>query len=305
MNYKKINGIIAPMVTPLLGYDTIDTEGTHRLVEHLVAGGVSALFVLGTTGEGPSLSHALRRKFIRTVSDSLDGRLPMLVAVSDTSMAESLSLAHEAENCGAMAVAATPPYYFSGNISELVCYYKALADRLPLPLFLYNIPSRVKVSISVAAIRELSSHPNIVGVKDSSADMTYFSSLLLNFRGKDFPVYMGPEEQTAAAVLLGADGAVNGGANLYPELFVSLFKAAASGKIGEVRRLQDKLMFLSDSLYHLLPDSDGSFIAAIKCALHLKGICSSCLAYPFRPIGGNLERKVSDVLALLDSKGYT
>ena len=299
MKSLKINGIITPMITPLLDNDTIDVEGTRRLSDHLIDGGVSAIFLLGTTGEAQSISAALRAEFVRIVLEHVADRVPVLVAVTDTSLADSVALGHVAAKYGAAALVAAPPYYFPANQKELVRYYKALADRLPLPLFLYNMPSKVKVFLNVETVLELSKHPNIIGIKDSSANMSYFSRLLHYFGGTEFSVFMGPEEQMAAAVLMGANGGVNGGANLFPKLFVSLYKAAAEGNVAEVRRLQDRVMFLSETLYNLTPCSDGSFACAIKCALHQKGICSAYAAYPFQTFEGELEEKVKAGLELL------
>ncbi|MBQ7194805.1 MAG: dihydrodipicolinate synthase family protein [Bacteroidales bacterium] len=305
MKPLKIKGIITPMVTPLLDNDTIDAEGARALADHLIEGGVSAIFLLGTTGEAQSISERLRKEFICTVTRHVAGRVPVLVAVTDTSMEESIELARHAKECGADALVAAAPYYFPGNQKELVRYYKALADKLPLPLFLYNMPSKVKVFLNVDSVLELSKHPNIIGIKDSSANMSYFVRLIHYFAGTDFSVYMGPEEQTSAAVLLGADGGVNGGSNLYPELFVSMYKAAERGDLNETRRLQDRIMSLSEALYNLTPDSDGSFACSIKCALYLKGIIkSSYMAYPFIRFDKELEDKVKTILGDLDSKGY-
>ena len=165
---KILTGIVPPMITPLLDCDTLDREGTVRLVEHLLSAGVHGLFLLGTTGEGPSLSYKVRYEFVELVCKQNAGRVPVIVAITDTSFAESIRLANHAKECGANYLVAAPPYYFPGNQTELVNYYKALADNLPLPLFLYNMPSKVHVFLNVTSVLELSKHPNIVGVKDSS-----------------------------------------------------------------------------------------------------------------------------------------
>ena len=116
-----------------------------------------------------------------------------------------------------MAVVAAAPYYFAPSQQELIEYYTALADALPLPLFLYNMPSHVKVFLEPATVKTLAEHPNIVGLKDSSANMTYFQTLLYHLGDReDFALYVGPEELTGESVVMGADGGVNGGANIFP-----------------------------------------------------------------------------------------
>ena len=287
------------MITPMLDAATIDAEGAARIADRMIAAGVAGIFILGTTGESQSLPMRLRFDFVSLVAKHIAGRVPLLVGITETSLEDSLALAEHARKCGAAGVVSAPPYYFPANQKELIDWYTALADASPLPIYLYNMPSKVKVFLNVGTVLVLSKHPNIVGVKDSSGNQSYFQSLLFHFAGSDFAVYMGPEEQTAAAVLSGADGGVNGGANLFPELFVNLYKAAAKGDVEEARRLQKRVMFLSDSLYGLEPGSDASFVKAIKCALEVKGICSGYLPLPYKPFGPEMKAKVAAILETL------
>ena len=142
-----VRGIIPPMITPMKDNNTLDAEGARRLVEHMIAGGVHGIFILGTTGEAQSLSYPLRYELTDLVCTQVAGRVPVLVGITDTSLEESLRLARKAADCGAAAVVSAPPYYFAPSQQELIEYYTALADRLPLPLYLYNMPSHVKVMI--------------------------------------------------------------------------------------------------------------------------------------------------------------
>ena len=191
------------MVTPLIDNNTLDRDGTVRLVEHMIAGGVHGIFILGTTGEAQSLAYHLRYELTELVCSAVAGRVPVLVGVTDTSLEESLRLAHKAAECGAAAVVAAPPYYFAPSQPELTMYYKALADALPLPLCLYNMPVHVKVSLEPATVKELAGHPNIIGLKDSSSNMVYFQTLLYELSDRpDFALFMGPEQLTAESVML-------------------------------------------------------------------------------------------------------
>ncbi|MBR3931845.1 MAG: dihydrodipicolinate synthase family protein, partial [Tidjanibacter sp.] len=124
---KKIQGIIPPMITPLLGEDTIDRKGAEQLVERMIAGGVHALFLLGTTGESQSLSLACRYEFVELVCGLVAGRVPVLVGITETSLTESVKLAEKAKECGAAGVVAAAPYYFAPSQQELIDYYTALA----------------------------------------------------------------------------------------------------------------------------------------------------------------------------------
>lgn len=287
------------MITPLLDAVTIDEAGAKLIADRMIEAGVAGIFILGTTGESQSLPARLRYDFVKLITSHVAGRVPVLVGITETSLEDSLDLAEHAFKCGAAGVVAAAPYYFPANQSEQILWYTALADRSPLPVYLYNMPSKVKTFMNVPTVLKLSKHPNIVGVKDSSGNQSYFQSLLYHFAGTDFAVYMGPEEQTAAAVISGADGGVNGGANLFPELFVNMYKAASAGNIEEASKLQKKIMRLSDSLYGLEPASDASFVKAIKCALELKGICSGYLPLPYKAFEGREKAKVQEVLETL------
>lgn len=117
---------------------------------------------------------------------------------------------------GADALVAAPPYYFAPGQAELIQYYNDLANQLPLPLFLYNMPSHVKVMIEPETVLALSENPNIIGLKDSSANGVYFQKLIYLLRNKpEFTLLCGPEEMTAEVILMGGHGGVNGGANLF------------------------------------------------------------------------------------------
>ena len=282
METKKIRGIIPPMVTPLKGNNELDNEGIVKLVERMVSGGVHGLFLLGTTGEAQSLTYEVRREFIRKVCEQVSGRVPVLVAITDTSFDESIRMAEFAKENGAVGVVAATPYYFPLSQVEIYEYFTALADASPLPLYLYNMPSHVKAFLEVPTVLKLAQHPNIVGLKDSSANMTYFRTLYHHLGGKDdFALYVGPEELTGECVLMGADGGINGGANLFPELYVEMFNAAEAGDLKKVRELQDRIMKISTSLYTVGKYSS-SYLKGVKCALSLLGICKGYLAWPYR-----------------------
>ena len=280
---KPLRGVIPPMVTPLLDDEHLDVEGLERLVEHILAGGVHGLFLLGTTGEAPDLPYDVRRELIRRVCDQVDGRVPVLVGITDTVFTESLKLAAHAQACGADAVVAAPPYYFAAGQPELLDYYRNLADRLPLPLFLYNMPSQVKVMIDVKTVVELARHPNIVGLKDSSGNIGYFNACRYHLRDRsNFSILMGPEEAMGEVVLMGAHGGVAGGANLFPKTFVDLFNAAVAKDVDRVRELQERVMRVSSLIYGV-GHHNSSFVKGVKCALSLMGICSDTLAAPREP----------------------
>jgi 4-hydroxy-tetrahydrodipicolinate synthase len=292
-------GIVPPLVTPMTDRDTLDSAGLERLIERGIAGGVHGLFVLGTTGEGPSLSYRLRAEVIRESCRLVKGRVPVLVGITDTAFVESVKLAQMAAEAGADAVVAAPPYYLPEGQPELLDYLQSLLPEMPLPFFLYNMPSLTKVSFEVETIHRLIDDERIAGVKDSSGNMVYFHRLCHLLKDRpDWSIFMGPEELLLDAVLAGAQGGVNGGANLFPSLYVALFEAAAAGDVLRARELHTVVLEVSDRLYKVGRHTS-SIIKGLKCALSIEGVCDDFMAEPFRRFEPADRHRVAEMLEQL------
>lgn len=299
---KPLCGIIPPMVTPLANRQTLDLEGIERLVEHILAGGVSGLFILGTTGEGPSLTFRMRQQLIEHVGERVAGRVPLLVGISDTAFDESIALAEFAADAGAQAVVAAAPFYYPASQIDLVAYSKHLAAESPLPLLLYNMPSHTKLAFEIDSLRRLMDVPNIVGLKDSSADMIYFHHVRrLKLQRPDWTLLVGPEELLAESVLLGGDGGVCGGANVFPRLYVQLYEAARRGDLARVRQLHEEVLRIAAALY-TVANPGVSVIAGLKCALSAWGICSDNVAEPFHAPSENQRQRIRERLDELGTR---
>ncbi len=282
---RPLRGIVPPMITPLQDNDTLDTAGLERLIEHILAGGVHGLFTLGTLGEAPALSHRLKHELVERVCAQVKGRVPVLVGLIDTSVAEVLSLARKAADAGADALVLTAPYYYPASQSDLLAYLEHVVPQLPLPVLLYNIPDRPAPVFDVETVRAAAQMPNIVGLKDSSRNMVYFRQLQFRMEDRpDFALLMGTEILLAEAVLHGAHGGVSGGANLLPRLYVDLYEAAQRGDIARAQALHRMVMRLKATLYSVSREPSG-FLRALKCVLSCLGICSDFLAEPFRAFG--------------------
>ena len=298
-----LSGIIPPLVTPLKDNETLDTASLERLIEHLIAGGVHGLFILGTTGEEQSLSYGLRKQMIQEAARINRGRLPLLVCVTDTSIVESIRLARVAADCGADGVVSAPPYYFATGQPELAQFYEELVPQLPLPVFLYNMPSHVKVSFAPDTVRRIAQSEQVVGFKDSSANAVYFQSVMYTMRQRpDFAMLVGPEEITGECVLLGAHGGINGGANMFPELYVGMYDAARTGNLKRVQQLQQLIMQISTTVY-TVGRHGSSYLKGLKCALSLLGIIDDdFVASPFYKFETPEREKISQALAALPIK---
>lgn len=277
---EQLHGVIPPLVTPLRAPDELDVAVLERLMERILAGGVQGLFVLGSTGEGPSLSYRLRRELIERACRLVHRRVPVLVGISDTAFVESLTVARWAADAGADAVVAAPPYYLPAVQADLLRYVQRLAAASPLPLVLYNMPGLTKVALAPETVRQAMDHPRIVGLKDSSGSMSYLHQVM-RLRGPrtDWPVLVGDEETLPYALAAGASGGVHGGANVFPRLYTHLYAAVVSGDQARVRQLH-ALVVRFGELYRVGRPPESAGVLGIKCALAVLGIGDDVLAEP-------------------------
>jgi 4-hydroxy-tetrahydrodipicolinate synthase len=242
------------------------------------------------TGEGPSLSYGLRGEMIERTCQQVAGRVPVLVGITDTAFSGSVEVACKAKDAGAQALVLAHPPYFPAAPPEILSYLEHLAPELPLPVFLYNMPSHTKLVFQPKTVRAAADIDGIVGLKDSSANMFYFHQVQMLLKDKpDFTLLVGPEELLAETVLLGGHGGVNGGANMKPQLYVDLYKAAMAKDLAKINSLHEKVMKISGKIYTV--GAYSSYLRGLKCALSCMGICSDNLAEPFQPFGAE-ERKI-------------
>jgi dihydrodipicolinate synthase/N-acetylneuraminate lyase len=292
-------GIIPPLVTPLVDYDTLDITALARLIEHVLAGGVSGIFILGTTGEGPSLSYRLREEMIRETCRLVNGRVPVLACVTDTAYVESTRLARIAQEAGASAIVIAPPYYFYESQQDLVRHLERLTNDVALPVFLYNMPRLTKVAFDVPTVKIAARNRKIAGIKDSSGDLKYLAEVIDAVRDRpDFAVFIGPEEMLVQGMRLGCSGGVTGGANLKPRLFVGMYQACIAGDWDEAERLQQQSREMAKALY-TIGDSSSSYLRGLKSALAAAGLCNSTLAIPFAPFEEDEQKLLKQRVATL------
>lgn len=310
---QPLRGIIPPMVTPLSAPDELDHAATERLVEHLIAGGVHGLFLLGTCGEGPSLSGRLRRELVERVCRLVDRRVPVMVSIADTSLAESLAMARCAADAGADALVLAPPYYYPIEQSDLLAYVLRVVESVPLPVLLYHLPTLAKVSYDSDTIRRLMDEPRVVGLKDSSNDLDYFQRVRqLTLTRPDWSLLAGPDHLLARSLELGAAGGMCGGANICPQVFVQLYEAAIASCDTAMAEQKDVFTHLVDQvdrlqqIYKLGPPHVSGQITGLKAALSVMGIVENRVAEPIVAHSADEARQIARVLrslGLVESAG--
>ncbi|TWT34864.1 dihydrodipicolinate synthase family protein [Blastopirellula retiformator] len=296
---SKFHGIIPPLVTPLLGNDQLDHAGLERLLEHVIEGGVHGLFILGSTGEAPSLSYRLRRELVDAVCKQTAGRVPVLVGVTDTAFVESVALAKHSADAGADAVVLTTPYYFPAGQTELTSYVQNIVAEMPLPLMLYNMPQLTKIWFEIETLKKLSDLPGIVGLKDSSGDLDYYAQATkLKALRPDWSILIGPEALLPQSLALSGDGGVNGGANVLPRLFVDCYDAVVAGDSVKQAELHQRIVDFQ-RIYEV-GKYGSKYIKATKCCLSLLQICDDCMAQPFHKFHAPEREKIATILQELE-----
>jgi 4-hydroxy-tetrahydrodipicolinate synthase len=286
----ELKGIIPPVITPLLNNNELDVKGLENLIEHLISGGIHGLFLLGTNGEATSLTYELRKELISKACKFANKRVPVLVGITDTSFSGSIEIAQAAKDAGADAVVVAPPYYVPISQKEMMQYLEDLSAELPLPFVLYNMPSCTKLHLTIETVKK-AKELGALGVKDSSGDMFYLYSLIEEFKNSpEFSIMAGTELYLPDTILHGGHGAIAGGANAFPKLFVDLYNASVKKDLNEIARLRKKVVVLYNTIYNV-GDSPMKITKGTKCSLSVMNICNGYMAHPLREFEGE-ERKL-------------
>ena len=276
-----LKGIIPPMITPLTEDGKLDKKGLTNLIDHLITGGVHGIFLLGTNGEAPSLCYELRKELITESCKLVTKRIPVLVGITDTSFDGSIEISEHAKEAGADAVVIAPPYYMPISQSEMVEYLEELVPKLLLPFIMYNMPSCTKMHLTLDTIKR-SKELGAIGIKDSSGDVGYFYALIEEFKNDpNFSLITGTEMFLPETIMYGGDGAVAGGANFFPRLFVDLYDASVANDTETIARLREKVLKLYDTIYDT-GEFVSRFIKGTKSALKALGVCEDYMAMPLR-----------------------
>ena len=265
---KHLEGINPAILTLFNEDKSIDYEGMKALLDFLMDAKVNGVYVCGTTGEFPLLTLEERKKIAETVVNYVKGKITVYVHIGGITTGDAVELAKHACACGADGIGAVPPYYYSYSEDELLEHFSKIANALPsdFPVYLYNIPQRTGNWIKPSLFVKLAeSCPNIVGIKDSSGSLTTVMEYLLAFREKDVTIIEGADEQLLSGLSAGCKGSVSGNANVFPEVFVKLWKEFKENKLKEARETQLTIVKISQILKY-------GNIPLLKYALKLRGI---------------------------------
>ena len=291
MKKKKYCGVVVPMVTPVTQDGQLDVRAVKRIIDLFAYNKVSPL-LMGTTGEGNSVSREDGQVLVETAVKAADGRILIYAGLTGNCFAEQVRQAEVYTALGADVIVATLPTYYALTPEQMYEYYQTLADCIKGPLMLYNILATTHMSIPVDIIKRLADHPNIVGLKDSERDLVRMAQCIEIAKGRDdYAYFCGWAAQSAHSLELGGDGIVPSTGNFVPEMFQQLYEAAVNGDMETANRLQDKTNEIA-KIYQK-DRTLGQSLTALKVMMQTKGLCEPWMLMPLTRLSLFEERAIT------------
>lgn len=281
-------GSITALITPFTN-GTVDDDAFQSFVEWQIAEGVHGIVPCGTTGESPTLTHDEHMKVTEMCIEASAGRVPVIAGAGSNSTDEAIGLAQHAKQAGADAVLVVTPYYNKPTQEGLYQHFKAVHDASDIPVIIYNIPGRSIVDMSVETMARLAELPNIVGVKDSTADLTRPIQTRLAI-GSEFSQLSGEDGTAVPFLAAGGHGCISVTSNIAPNLCAQMHEAWQNRDIETAMAIQDRLMPLHKAMF--CESSPGP----VKYAAKLLGKCSNEVRLPLCEIADSSKKAVEDAL---------
>jgi 4-hydroxy-tetrahydrodipicolinate synthase len=280
-------GSVPALITPMVD-GNVDFDALKHLVEWHIDQGSHGLVPMGTTGESPTVSHDEHDAVVETVVKTAAGRVPVMAGAGSNNTIETVRLVKHAKAVGADAALVVTPYYNKPTQRGLIAHFKAAAD-CGLPIYIYNIPPRSVIDMTPDTMGKLAQHPNIVGVKDSTGDVTRVS-LQRQTCGHDF-IQMGAEDPSALGHFAhGGVGCISVTANVAPALCAEFQNALARGDFSSALKLQDRLMPLHSAIF-----TEPGLVGA-KYGASLLGKCSEEVRSPLTPLEDETKTAIKDAM---------
>ena len=284
-----ITGSIVALATPMQNDGSVDYPTLRKLIDWHIAEGTDCICVVGTTGESPTVNVEEHCEIIRVSVEHARGRVPIMAGAGGNATAEAIELTRYAKKVGADCSLQVVPYYNKPTQEGLYQHYKAIHDAAELPIIIYNIPGRCVIDMSVATMARLAKLPNIVGVKDATADLARPLRTRVEI-GPEFCQLSGEDATVTAFLAQGGVGCISVTANVAPAQCAALHDAWKAQDLETVWRLRDRLMPLHDALF--VETSPGP----VKYAASLLGLCSAETRLPLAPVTDHTRSTVREAL---------
>ena len=287
-------GSIVALITPFKNNE-LDEECYISLIHHHIKNGTSGLVPAGTTGESPTLNHDEHERVIELCVKEAKGKIPVIAGTGSNSTDEAISLTKYAEKIGADAALVVTPYYNKPTQNGLYNHFKAINDNSNIPIIIYNIPGRSVVDMSVETMEKLSKLRNIIGVKDSSNDLTR-PLHTINKIGKNFCQLSGEDATVVPFLSQGGHGCISVTANIAPKQCADLHNAWQKGNFKKVKEINSYLFPLNNALFS--ETSPGP----VKYAASILNICSKEVRLPLVEVTNNTKKEIKNALKVLKIK---
>ncbi|MGA8051367.1 MAG: 4-hydroxy-tetrahydrodipicolinate synthase [Burkholderiales bacterium] len=284
-----ITGSLVAIVTPMLEDGSLDLDSFRRLIDWHVAEGTDGIVVVGTTGESPTVDFDEHKALIRLAVEHAKGRIPIIAGTGGNSTAEAVELTESAKHAGATACLSVVPYYNKPTQEGLYRHFRAVAEKVGLPMVLYNVPGRTVADLQNDTVLRLAQVPNIIGIKDATANIERGTDLVKR-APRDFAIYSGEDSTALALILLGGHGVISVTANVAPKLMHQMCAAALVGDVKKAREINLRLLPLHQRLFleaNPIP---------VKWALAEMGMMSHGLRLPMTPLSERFHQAVRDAL---------
>ncbi len=288
MKEAVFKGCATALITPFT-QDTVDCDALRKLIDYQLDAGIDALVVCGTTGEASTMSYAERMRTIEVAVRHVKGRVPIIAGTGANNTETAIALSRDAAHIGVDALLVVTPYYNKATQRGLIRHYETIADLVNKPVILYNVPSRTGVSCTAETYATLSAHPNIIGVKEASGNL----SLVQKTRelcSDDFYIWSGNDDETAPIMLLGGVGVISVVSNVAPREMVALTQACRNGQFRKAGAQQLHLRRLCEILFREVNP------IPVKTAMSMMGYCKEVMRLPLCEMGEENRKELEQVL---------
>lgn len=281
-------GSLVALITPFKD-DGVDEEAFRKLVNWQIDEGTDGLIPVGTTGESPTLSHEEHKRVVELCVEETNGRVPVIAGAGSNSTAEAIDFTRHAKEAGADAALHVTPYYNKPTQEGMYRHFTAIAEAVDIPIIIYNIPPRSVIDMSIDTMKRLAEHPNVVGVKDATADLVRPLKTRLAI-GPDFCQLSGEDATIMPYLAQGGHGCISVTCNVAPGPLAEMHKAWQAGDVATAMSINDRLLPLHDALF--CETSPGP----VKYAASLLGICSPDARLPIWEIADSSKQRVEDAM---------
>lgn len=288
--FKNVD-IMTAMVTPFNDQNQVDNDRLKKLIEHLILTGSKGILVNGTTGESPTLSEEEKISLIKETVSLVNGRVPIMAGTGSNNTMETIRFTNEVANIsGVDAALVVVPYYNKPNQKGMIAHFETIASATELPIFIYNIPGRTGVTMSVETIVKLSANKQIVGIKDCTGSENL--SIIIEQTPDDFFVYTGEDADSLTAKVLGANGVISVSSHIFGNEMTKMYRALSEGNIKLAGDIQRELTPKMVALFAL--PSPGP----AKAALNYRGIHVGDCRLPIQSLTKDETKQLIETLKI-------